>query len=106
MSRFKADWDSYPGAAADKLNIIVSRSTNEQWNLAFGEGVMLAATIAEDSRVKSDYPQLATDAKTLNGGTTIKGSLYFVARKIDTVVPMMKTMIRGIASLKTKNNVS
>jgi hypothetical protein len=105
LSQLKATWDSYSGTPATKLDVIASRSTDAQWNLAFGEGAILAAAIAEDSRVKSNYLQLATDAKTLNGGTTTKGSLYFMARKInagsypDTVVPMMKAMIRGIASL-------
>lgn len=105
LDQLKATWNSYPGTPATKLDMIASRSTNAQWDLAFGQGVILAAAIAEDSRVKSAYLQLAADAKTLNGGTTTKGSLYFLARKInagsypDTVVPMMKAMIRGIASL-------
>jgi hypothetical protein len=47
------------------------------------ERLLLAATIAGDSRIKSDYLKLAKASKTLNGGKTTKGSLYFMARKIN-----------------------
>jgi hypothetical protein len=105
LSQLRATWDAYPSAAANKRDTIATRSSNAQWNAAFGEGIILAAAIAEDSRVKSDYLALASDAKTLNGGTTKKGSLYFMARKINggnypnEVVPMMKAMIRAIAAV-------
>jgi len=105
LSQLKAAWDAYPSTPVDKRDVIASRSTNAQWNFAFGEGIILAAAIAEDSRVKSDYLKLATDEKTLNGGMSTKGSLYFMARKINagnypnTVVPMIKAMIRAISLL-------
>ncbi|MEZ2142238.1 hypothetical protein AAE026_08015 [Bradyrhizobium sp. DN5] len=105
LNHLRATWDAYPTTGASKRDTIASRSTNAQWNVAFGEGIVLAAAIAEDSRIKSDYLQLAADAATLNGGKTTKGSLYFMARKInggsypDQVVPMMKAMIRAIAAL-------
>ncbi|MET4043587.1 hypothetical protein ABIC03_005308 [Bradyrhizobium sp. RT6a] len=106
LSHLRATWDAYPAAVGtSKRDTIASRSTNAQWNVAFGEGIILAAAIAEDSRIKSNYLQLATDAATLNGGKATKGSLYFLAKKInggnypDEVVPMMKAMIRAIAAL-------
>jgi hypothetical protein len=51
LNQLKATWDSYPGNPATKLDVIASRSTNAQWDLAFGQGLILAAAVAEDSRV-------------------------------------------------------
>ncbi|APG12025.1 hypothetical protein BKD09_27180 [Bradyrhizobium japonicum] len=105
LTQLRGTWDAYPAAGASKKDTIASRSTNAHWDTAFGEGIILAAAISEDSRIKSDYLKLATDAKTLNGGKATKGSLYFMARKInggsypDEVVPMMKALIRAIAAL-------
>ncbi len=105
LNQLKAAWDAYPSTGGSKHDVIASRSTNVQWDAAFGEGIILAAAIAQDSSVKQNYLQLSTNANTLNGGTSTKGSLYFMARKInagsypDTVVPMMKAMIRAIAAL-------
>ena len=86
------------------LDVIASRSTNDQWDAAFGEDAILAAGVFKDSAGKGNYLMLSHNASVLNGGTTAQGSLYFMARKINggnypnEVVPMMKTMIRGIAA--------
>jgi hypothetical protein len=58
-----------------------------------------------DSVGKGNYLQLSHEAGTFNGNITQKGSLYYMARKINggnypnEVVPMMKAMIRGIAAV-------
>jgi hypothetical protein len=87
----------------DATNAIASKSSNSDWDAAFGEAVILAAGIRLDSDTKGHYLDLGHDVAILNAGANVKGSLYFMARKIngdgypDQVVPMMKAMIGEIA---------
>jgi hypothetical protein len=105
LNQLKATWDAFPSTAANKLDVIASRSTNAQWDQAFGESSVLAAAVAEDSKAKRDYLVLSRNETELNGGTSTPKSLFFMARKINggdypaTVVPMMKAMMRAIAAL-------
>jgi hypothetical protein len=110
LTALKAAWNAYKVLApgSNKLDVIASRSTNADWDAAFGEDAILAAGVSEDSKAKGDYLKLSHDASVLNGGTGTKGSLYFMARKINggnypnEVVPMMKTMIRALADVAKK----
>ena len=102
----KTAWEAFStNPSSNKRDIIASRSTNAQWDTAFGDTAILAAGVSEDSTAKGDYLKLSHTASVLNGGITTAGSLYFMARKInagsypDQVVPMMKAMIRAIAAL-------
>jgi hypothetical protein len=105
LDQLKATWDAFPSTAANKLEVIASRSTNAQWDQAFSEPSVLAAAVAEDSKAKRNYLVLSRNEAELNGGTSTPKSLFFMARKInggdypDTVVPMMKAMMRAIAAL-------
>jgi len=106
LSDLIGTWNAWViDAPASKEDIIASRSTNAQWETVFAQPAILAAGVAEDSKGKGNYLKLSHTAATLNGGTATAGSLYFMARKINggnypnEVVPMMKTMIRGIAGL-------
>ena len=105
LSQLKSVWDAFPSTSTTKLDAIASRSTNDQWDQAFGEPAILAAAVAKDSYNKKNYLVLSRVEKELNGGTSTPKSLYFMARKINagsypnTVVPMMKAMMRAIAAL-------
>ena len=87
------------------LDAIASISTNRDWNTAFGEALVLAAGVRIDSDTKGHYLDLDHNAGVLNAGTTTRGSLYFMARKINgggypaQVVPMMKALINAVADL-------
>ena len=98
-------------AAGQMLDAIASISTNQQWDVAFAEPVMLAAGIRIDSMAKGNYLNLDHNAGVLSSGTGTRGSLYFMARKINggsypnQVVPMMKAMIRAIADLASETSL-
>lgn len=106
LSALKTTWNAFPTrkAGAKKLDVIASRSTNKQWDDAFGEAMVLAAGVRLDSEGKGDYLQIARKAATVNGGTGTKGSFFFMARKINggdypkTVAPMMSAMAAAIAA--------
>jgi hypothetical protein len=90
-------------AVGQLLDTAASISTNIQWDAAFGEAMVLAAGVSIDSNTKGSYLNLGHDAETLNGGIGTRGSLYFMARRInggsypDQVVPMMKAMISAVS---------
>jgi len=97
-------WKQAAQGNPDLINTIASRSTNQDWDTAFSEALILAAGVRIDSDSKGRYLGLSHSANVLNAGTTTRGSLYFMARKInaggypDTVVPMMRAMIEAVAS--------
>jgi hypothetical protein len=102
-----AAWDKMPilQKTTSKLDVVVSRTTNQDWDTAFSDPMILAQALYLDSHAKGHYLDLGRDAKTLNGDTKTPGSLYFMARKINagqypaTVVPMMVSMIEAMATL-------
>jgi hypothetical protein len=98
-------WRQASGGAPDIINAMASLSTNRQWDTAFGEALVLAAGIRIDSTSKGHYLELSHQRAVLNGGVSTRGSLFFLARKIngggypDQVVPMMRTMIQAVAQV-------
>jgi hypothetical protein len=89
---------------AQQRDAIATVSTNDDWKTAFGEGAVLAAGVRLHSAGAGNYLQLAHDAPTLNGGTGVRGSLFFMASHINggnyanEVVPMMRAMIVAVAA--------
>jgi hypothetical protein len=98
-------WGAMPviEGGSNQLDAIASRSSNAQWDIVFADPVILAEGVHLDSEAKGKYLNLARDAATLNGGTATRGSLYYMARKINggsyprTVAPMMAAMIEAPA---------
>jgi hypothetical protein len=84
---------------------IATISTNEDWDLAFGEALMLAKGVEIDSIKKGDYlNSLSTDLDTLKSDNKKRGSLMYFAAHINgasyqlRVVPMMKALMCGVAA--------
>jgi hypothetical protein len=107
LSQLATRWKAAaPHGLSDDLLIdaIATLSTNEDWDLAFAEDVLLAKGVEIDSMNKNKYlNSLATDVSTLNADNKTKGSFLYFAAHINgpiyqaQVAPMMKAMVCGIA---------
>jgi hypothetical protein len=91
-------------AGPDLFNAIATISTNDDWDLAFGEDILLAKGVEIDSANKHKYlNSLSNDVDVLNSDNTKQGSLLYFAAHINgqsyqrRVVPMMKAMMCGVA---------
>jgi hypothetical protein len=107
LSALADKWRVAAGALAGdaQLEAIATISTNDDWDAAFSEPLILAKGVAIDSEAKGRYLQLAHDAATLQAGKTTSGSLLHMAAKINggdypaTVAPMMATMMSAVAQI-------
>jgi hypothetical protein len=102
-----------PGLSGDaQIEASATTSTNADWDRAFAQPLLLAAGVAIDSNTKGKYLQLSRDATVLRADKSTRGSLLYMAAKINggnyptTVAPMMQTMMCGIANLGTPKVVA
>jgi hypothetical protein len=107
LAALASAWRQAGQGASDPVNVMANVSTNRQWDAAFAEALVLAAGIRIDSTSKGHYLDLSHQRAVLNAGVSTKGSLFFLARKInggsypDQVVPMMRAMIQAVAQVAT-----
>jgi hypothetical protein len=107
LSELVARWrDAADAQGPDKLlEQVATLSSNEDWDLAFAEPMVLAAGIRLHSKANRDYLDLSADARVLNQEARVPGSLYNMARSINAggyashVVLMMRMMIRTFADI-------
>jgi hypothetical protein len=100
-------WEAAAGSRSgrDKLEHILTISRTDEWDRVFLNGLILAQGVQIDSTQKENYLKLSHDIDGLSADRQTRGSLLHMARKINggdypaTVVPMMKTMMCGIAAL-------
>lgn len=107
LSQLAAHWKAAaPGglSGGSLIDAIATLSTNEDWDSAFGEDILLAKALEIDSVNKSRYlNSLATDFNVLNADNRTKGSLLYFAAHINgpayqaRVQPMMKALMCGVA---------
>jgi hypothetical protein len=107
LSALADKWRTAAGVLAGdaQLEAIATLSSNEDWDAAFAEPLILAKGVAIDSEAKRKYLQLSHDATTLEAGKATKGSCLFMAGKINggsypvTVAPMMQAMMVAVAEI-------
>jgi hypothetical protein len=108
LSALASKWRTAASALTGKplLEAAATISTNDDWDAAFAEPVTLAKGVSIDSEAKGNYLQLSHNAATLQAGRRTKGSLLFMAAKINggsypaTVAPMMQGMMVAVAAIR------
>jgi hypothetical protein len=102
-----------PGLSGDaQIDAIATISTDADWTSAFGEPLTLAAGVSIDNNAKGGYLSLSRDAAVLQADKRTKGSLLYMAAKINggsyptTVAPMMETMMCTVAGLSQSSAVA
>jgi hypothetical protein len=87
------------------LEFVLTTSTTQQWDKLFESPLVLAQGVHIDSSQKRNYLRLSHDVTVLSGDRMTIGSLMRMAATINggdypsRVVPMMKTMMSGVAEL-------
>jgi hypothetical protein len=95
-----------PNLSGDsQLDAIATISTNADWDRAFAEPLTLAAGVSVDNDAKGNYLSLSRDATILLADKRTRGSLLYMAAKINggtyptTVAPMMQAMMSAVSVL-------
>jgi hypothetical protein len=110
----RQQWETAAGtrSADAKLEFILTVSRTDEWDRIFLNPLILAEGVHIDSAQKGEYLKLSHDANVLSADQTTKGSLLRMAHKINggdypsRVVPMMKTMMEGVADLVSAGTVA
>jgi len=96
-----AAWATFPilNKTRQDVDVIASRSTDDDWNIAFSDGAILAKALYLHSNAHGDYLALAHDADTLNGDEATPHSMYFMAAKINSGVDYHNDIVSKIVAM-------
>ena len=106
-------WEAASGSRSGtkELEYILTISRTDEWDKLFLNPLILAQGVHIDSMQKGNYLKLRHDVDGLSAGRSVNGSLLHMASRINggdypaRVVPMMKTMMCGVASLLPHSRV-